>query len=508
MPKKITAKKFTSNVIISLSVQVISLAVGFILNLIVPKFIDEYQYSYWQTYLLYVGYVGVLHFGLLDGLVLRYSQYDYDELDKERVRSQFKLLLGFTTILMAIAIVVALIFTKAEARFIVVFVAIGIISKNIHTYNSYSFQITNRINKYAIVVIAQRLTYGVVVVALLAMRVNDFVYYCLADLAGDLASAVISIFFNRGMYFGKSLKAREAFGELKTNVFAGIILMLANFSASLIIGSAKMIVQWRWDELVFGKVSFAFSLSSVFMTFITPISIVLFPSLKRLDQNTLPSLYKSIRSSVSLVLFGVMLFYYPGCWIIEIWLPKYAQSLLYLGYLLPIIIFSSKVNLLTNNYLKVYRKEKSMMLVNVCSVIAGIAAFAICAYVFDSLVALILSIVVVIMANSVASEIMVFKVIGQRVIKEYIIEAVMVVVFILSATLLSRWYGMLAYAAAFLIYCGLNFQALKSILARFKRNKTASTTPVTVEAQHKEKIAEQPVEENGEKPTKEEEENV
>lgn len=506
MPKKITAKKFTSNVIISLSVQMISLAVGFILNLIVPKFIDEYQYSYWQTYLLYVGYVGVLHFGLLDGLVLRYSQYDYDELDKERVRSQFKLLLGFTTILMAIAILVALIFTKAEARFIVIFVAIGIISKNIHTYNSYSFQITNRINKYALVVIAQRLTYGVVVVALLAMRVNNFVYYCLADLAGDLASAVISIFFNRGMYFGKSLKAREAFSELKTNVFAGIILMLANFSASLIIGSAKMIVQWRWDELVFGKVSFAFSLSSVFMTFITPISIVLFPSLKRLDQNTLPSLYKSIRSSVSLVLFGIMLFYYPGCWIIEIWLPKYAQSLLYLGYLLPIIIFSSKVNLLTNNYLKVYRKEKSMMLVNVCSVVAGIAAFAICAYVFDSLVALILSIVVVIMANSVASEIMVFKVIGQRVIKEYVIEAAMVVVFILSATLLSRWYGMLAYAAAFLVYCGLNFSALKSIFARFKRKKAAAAVAAT-ESEHPEENAEQSGNENAEEPAKEEEEN-
>ena len=34
---------------------------------------------------VHVGYVGVLHFGLLDGIVLRYSQYDYDELDKPRI---------------------------------------------------------------------------------------------------------------------------------------------------------------------------------------------------------------------------------------------------------------------------------------------------------------------------------------------------------------------------------------------------------------------------------------
>ena len=35
--------------------------------------------------------------------------------------------------------------------------------------------------------------------------------------------------------------------------------MLANWSAMLIVGGAKMIIQWHWDELVFGKVSFAFS---------------------------------------------------------------------------------------------------------------------------------------------------------------------------------------------------------------------------------------------------------
>ena len=102
MSKPITTKKFATNVIISLTVQIVSLAVGFVLNLVVPKFIDEYQYSYWQTYLLYVGYVGVLHFGLLDGLVLRYSQYDYEEIDKEAVRSQFKVLFFFTMTLSAL----------------------------------------------------------------------------------------------------------------------------------------------------------------------------------------------------------------------------------------------------------------------------------------------------------------------------------------------------------------------------------------------------------------------
>jgi O-antigen/teichoic acid export membrane protein len=85
MPNQITGKSVAKNISLSVLVQAISLIVSFVLNLIVPKFIDEYQYSYWQTFLLYAQYVGILHFGLLDGIVLRYSQYDYDELDKKVV---------------------------------------------------------------------------------------------------------------------------------------------------------------------------------------------------------------------------------------------------------------------------------------------------------------------------------------------------------------------------------------------------------------------------------------
>lgn len=473
MSKPITTKKFATNVIISLTVQIVSLAVGFVLNLVVPKFIDEYQYSYWQTYLLYVGYVGVLHFGLLDGLVLRFSQYDYDELDKKTVRSQFQLLFFFTMTLSAIAIAAAFIFAKGEARYIVAFVAVGIMSKNVHTYNSYTFQITNRINKYATIVIAQRLTYGLMVVMLLVLRVNDFRFYCMADLLGDLVATGLSLCFNRGMYWGKSLTAQEAFRELKRNVFAGIILMLANFSGSLIVGSAKMFVQWHWDKLIFGKVSFSFSLASVFTTFVTAISVVLFPSLKRLDPEALPRLYKNIRAMVSLVLFGMMCAYFPGRRILELWLPNYSESLIYLGYLLPIIIFSSKVNLLTNNYLKVYRKEKSMMLVNFCSVIGGIAVFAFCAYVIDSIVVLLLAIVAVIMANSIASEVVVFKVIGTRVVKEYFIEAAMVVAFVCFATFLPVWWGLAAYLAVFAGYCIVNRKTFATLVQKIFKRKGA-----------------------------------
>ena len=466
MAKSITGRKFAANVVMSIAAQIVSLAVSFVLTLIVPRFIDEYQYAYWQTYVLYVGYVGVLHFGLLDGLVLRYSKYDYEELDKARLRSQFATLLIFTGAVTVIAGAVSLLALGGTDKLIFSLVAIGIVTKNLVTYSSYMLQITNRINKYVILTIAQRLTYGVVVAVLLILKVNDFYWYCLADLCGDAVGIVIGVSFNRGLYLGKMIKPSEAFKEIKVNVASGIILMLANWSAMLMIGSAKMIIQWRWDELVFGKVSFAFSVSNVFLVFVTAISVVLFPSLQRIDQSKLPEMYKSIRSALSPFLFFIMLLNFPGCWILDKWIPKYSESLIYLGILLPIIIYSSKVSLLTNNYLKVYRKEKYMLIVNAISIAVGIALFALCAYAFDRLIALIASVVFVIMLNSVLAEIFVSRIIRVNLVKHYIIEAVMTVAFILCASLLPRWWGCLAYFGAYAVYAAVNYKAIAALLKR------------------------------------------
>ena len=131
MSSKINFAQIKRNIGLSVIAQIISLAVSFIMNLVLPKFISEYQYALWQTYLLYVGYVGILHFGLLDGIVLRYSQYDYEELDKVRIRSQFKCLLVMTNTFCTIAIICVSLFCQNEMRTVFIMTAIGIITRTI-----------------------------------------------------------------------------------------------------------------------------------------------------------------------------------------------------------------------------------------------------------------------------------------------------------------------------------------------------------------------------------------
>lgn len=469
MAKSVSIKQLKKSVVMSIAAQAISLTVSLVLNLIVPKYIDEYQYAYWQTYMLYISYVGILHFGILDGIVLRYSQYDYEELNKPLIRSQFVTLLIIDTLITTATVVIAAIFTSGITQTIVVLVAFGIVTRNIFTYTSYTLQITNRINKYAFLVIGQRVFYGIGFLSLLACGIRNFAIFCIIDLGADLFGILLGSRFNKGLYFGSIPNLKVIISETKVNFSAGILLLIANWASNLLIGSAKMVVQWRWDALLFGKISFAFNVSNLFLTFVTAISIVLFPSLKRMNQEVLPTVYRKIRGTISPLLFLVMLFYFPGCIILREWLPKYAESLNYLGIILPIIVFSSKVGLLTNNYLKAYRKENIMLKINVFSIFVGFLLYLGCAYVLNNVHLLLLGIVVVIMMRSILSEIAVTKIISVSFTSEYIIEGSMTLIFIVCSCLLKPINGFIVYSVCMIVYAIKHFEDIKSMLPRLSR---------------------------------------
>lgn len=430
--EEIGAKQIKRNVLLSMSVQLVSFFVSLILNLILPKFISETEYSYWQTFLLYVSYVPLLHFGFLDGLMLRYSQYDYDSLNKPLIRSQFKIFLVFELIFAAVIVGIGLFIPDETTKVILFFIAFAIVSTNVFTYTSYFFQLTNRISKYAVLVLIQRLLLGLGVLGLVVAGRQYFYEICIVYLLADVVAILWGSIGNKGLYLGKSVPAKEGFKELWTNVSAGVMLLIANLSAMLLVGGAKMFVQWRYDALTFGKVAFSFNVSNLFLTFVTAASVALFPSLKRINQENLPDVYMKIRRSVSPWLFVALLSYFPGQLILEKWLPNYASSLVYLGALMPIIVFASRVSLLTNNYLKAYRKERTMLLINVVSVAVAFALFFVSAYCADSILLILLSLVLVIMARSIISEIVVMNLIGKKCYGNFFVEIVLTIAFVLA----------------------------------------------------------------------------
>ena len=421
------AKQIKKNVSLSIVAQLVSFSVSLLLNLLLPKFIAETEYSYWQTFLLYASYVPLLHFGFLDGLMLRYSQYDYDNLDKPLIQAQFKIFIFIEIFFAVIGLVVSMFIENEMTQLIWRFVSIAIITTNLFTYTSYLFQLTNRIGKYALLVMLERLLLGVGVAALLLLGVSHFYWICIVYLFAAIGAICWGASQNRSLYFGSSFF--NGISEFKENVSAGVMLLIANLSSMFLVGGAKMVVQWHYDVLLFGKVAFSFNLVNLFLTFVTAASIALFPSLKRIDKDNLPDFYIRIRRSVTPLLLATMLLYFPGCLILKVWLPNYAESLRYLGILMPTVVYASRVTLLTNNFLKAYRKERLMLFINVVSVAIAFGIFLIAAYLLDSLILILVALVSMIILRSLASEIVVMRLIKRRQIAPFIREILAVAIF-------------------------------------------------------------------------------
>ncbi len=469
MGKKLTGEKIARNMVLSVCVQAISLLVGFVLNLIVPKYISELDYSYWQTFLLYSQYLGVFHFGFLDGFVLRYAQYDYEELDRKAVRSQYMSIMLLDLVISGAMLVAAFVFFTGVNRVLCILLSFTTCIEITYSFVSFAFQTTNRIKQYAWYVIVYRLLYCLLILACIVLGMEKYYWFCIVYLVADVA--VILVFglkYSRELFVGSWLPRESLKAELKSTLSSGVWLMVSTYAATLLIGSGKMIVQWFWDQLLFGKISLAFSLSSFVLQFVTALSVVLFPSLKRMDPEKLPDMYGTIRSALSPILFFALILYYPGSVILELWLPKYAQSVTYLGVLMPIIIYSSKVSLLTNNYLKAYRKERLLLTINISVVAAGFVLFLLCGGLIHNLTLTLLSIVFMIMLRSVVSEMAVMKLIGKQLRWEFVLEFAMTAIFIAATMLLERWTACAVYLAALLVYFVIQRKALLALLQQAK----------------------------------------
>lgn len=468
--KKLSGEKIAKNMMLSVMAQAVSVLVGFVLNLIVPKFIPESDYSLWQSYLLYSQYLGILHFGLMDGIVLRYAQFDYDELDKDSVRSQYRAIMRLDLLLSAGLLLLGCFLFQGDNRDLCILLACTTCIEITFNYISFTFQITNRITNYVAYIAVYRLIYCLLVLGCLVAGRSSYVWFCLAYLAAD--AAVILYFglrYSRQLLVGPMLPKAQMIPELKATLFAGVWLMLSSYAANFLVGSGKMVIQWRWGLLVFGKVSLSFSLTSFFLQFVTAISVVLFPSIKRMEPDKLPGMYCRIRQGISPLLFAAMLLYYPGCVLLRLWLPKYADSVRYLGILLPLIIYTSKVSLLTNNYLKAYQKERAMLRINAFCVVIGVVLFALGAWVLNSLNVVLLLVLLSVMLRSILSEVEVMHTIHVDLRREFGIEFALTAVFLISSSLLPYWWGLGVYTAALSSYLICKRKDLSQLMHALRR---------------------------------------
>ena len=85
-------RAFGSDVLIYSIGQALFLIFGLVQSLIIPKYLSTADYGYWQLFLLYMTYVGILHLGFLDGILVRWAGKEFADI-KQEIPVAFRFLL-------------------------------------------------------------------------------------------------------------------------------------------------------------------------------------------------------------------------------------------------------------------------------------------------------------------------------------------------------------------------------------------------------------------------------
>ena len=99
--KKAIIKVFNVNLFQLIS----SLIVGFF----VPMILSIDGYANLKTYTLYISYIGLFHFGFIDGLFIKYGGKKYEDIDKKILKGEHTFLIILEIIISVILFLISLI---------------------------------------------------------------------------------------------------------------------------------------------------------------------------------------------------------------------------------------------------------------------------------------------------------------------------------------------------------------------------------------------------------------
>ncbi|WEB81771.1 lipopolysaccharide biosynthesis protein [Vagococcus lutrae] len=406
-------REIFKNILYSLSSNILSLLISIILTLVVPKVLGVKDYSYWQLYVFYTSYVAFFHFGWVDGIYLKIGGQDYSEINHSNLRNQFWLMFIFEIILSIILLVGVLLFSiNTNKKIVLIFSVLNIIIVPLRTFLLFILQSTNRIKEFAKYNRLDRILYFFITIIYLLFGGRNITNLLLFDIIAKSVSLIFAMKSCKEIVFPPIFKVKPVIKEIVDNIQIGSKLMLSYIASLLIIGIIRFGIEKRWDITVFGQVSLTLSLSNLLLTFINAIGIVMFPMLRRMDEKKLPIVFVKISNIINPFLYTCLLFFYPARIILINWLPKYSDSVFYLGILFPIFIYESKMSLLYNTYLKSLRKEKYILKINLVSLFLSIVLTLIGTLLMNNILLTILSIVVVVVFRATLAETYLHSILG------------------------------------------------------------------------------------------------
>lgn len=465
-------RQIFKNISFSFCANLLSFLVSIFMVMFVPKFLSIDEYGKWQLFLFYMTYLGVFTFGWRDGIYLRYAGNKLDDLNRSRFSGQ---MYSYVLLMIMVSLCIALLngnFTRDPIKKEIIYgITVILPFYNLEGLCSSILQMTNRIKQYARLIATERGTLFLLILAFLALGLKNYESMFAADFVALAMASALGIFACRILFTIHLPSSKNIVIETLENMKVGIQLLTANVVGFFIIGIVRFGISTEWDVSTFGKVSLVLSLSNFLMVFIDSVSVVFFPLLKHIDINKLGLVYIKGRLFLSVIILGILLFYYPAKLILLFWLPQYAESFVYMAILFPVCVYEGRFSLLINTYLKAIRREGLILKINVISIIVSCLATIMTVYVMHNIHLAIASVIFLYAFRCDLAEYYLMKILKINIHLDLIGDNVLVLLFILTGFFINSWACMAVYGFAYFIYLVVHRQRIEELIDEIRLSR-------------------------------------
>ncbi|MGV3026954.1 hypothetical protein ACED96_14660 [Clostridium thermobutyricum] len=325
-----------------------SVILGILNGFIIPKFLSIESYVYLKTFILYIGYSGMIHLGFSDGIYILLGGKNINEIKKSKINGYLNSMLKIIIVILLLLLIVNNVLIKDK---IINYFIIYTIPFQVTLFFSLIYRATNQLNKYTKIRIIINIIQLISTLSVIFLNKNADIYITIQILGYYFLAAGCIYILKRENLHSEVIKNTEILNLIKI----GSLVMLANTTNNLIISLDRWVVKLNFSDIEFAFYSFGSSLLSLFITLIGSISIVFYPYLsknKGIINKVLIRRYIFITASFAPAGYFIMEF------IINKFLHNYIDSLDIVGILILIIPFMSVINIVYSNLYKSLGKEK------------------------------------------------------------------------------------------------------------------------------------------------------
>ena len=370
------------SVLSNVFVLVSTLLLGFFL----PKYISMETYAQYRAYLLYANYVGLFHFGFINGIYLKYGKYDYSDLPRPKFSGYTRFLfIAQALVEVILFLLLYVIYGNDGIISPVFFVVMNIFLINVNCYFALVNQFTRRFSLDAIIQLLQMGLQLFGFVLLLIFKVDNYIIFLTVVTITNLIVLGLNCFKCKDILPVLSSSELLTFTEVKELISRGSKVMFSEYIALIVVGIDSILVNLFMSVEEFSLYAFSVSIVTGVFSLIGVIGKLVFPYLKRTEESKRGIIYDKMKYYITLfssVICGMVLVI-PI--IIDSFIPDYSGGVLIIRILGGAAIFKGVQDLVCVNFFKAINYEKGFIKTNSIVIAIGLFSDVFALMVFSSM---------------------------------------------------------------------------------------------------------------------------